>query len=382
MPSRFLRPRSLTLGALALAVPAALAAAIAIPAAPALALDQGNGFQQTNLISDLSNQGAQVVDPNLLNSWGLAFTPASPLWVADNNSGVATLYSISPGGSTATKVPLTVTVPGGRASTNDGSSPTGQVFNPTTGFVVTTPGVGSGPALFIFSSESGQISAWNPAADPVSGGASTATLEHSSPTAVYKGLAIATTDDGTFLYATNFHDGTVDVFNSNFQLVPSAGGFTDPNLPPGYAPFGIQNINGLIYVSYALQNAAKHDDVAGTGHGFIDIYTSNGFLLQRLVTRVDLDSPWGMAVAPTGFGPFGGDLLVGNFGNGEIHAFGLFSGVPLGTLRTPDHQPIQIDGLWGLKFGTATTGGTGTLLFSSGPNGEADGLVGAINPVP
>jgi uncharacterized protein (TIGR03118 family) len=381
MPSRFLRTRSLTVGALALAVPAALAAAVAIPSAPALAIDQGNGFQQTNLVSDLSNQGAQVVDPNLLNSWGLAFTPTSPLWVADNNSGVATLYRIGVGGTTVSKVPLTVTVPGGRAATNDGSSPTGQVFNGTTGFVVTTA-AGSGSALFIFSSESGQITAWSPAADPTTAGMSTATLEHSSPTAVYKGLAIATTDEGTFLYATNFHDGTVDVFNSNFQLVQSAGGFTDPSLPPGYAPFGIQNIDGLIYVSYALQNAAKHDDVAGAGHGFIDIYTSNGFLEKRLVTRVDLDSPWGMAVAPAGFGPFGGDLLVGNFGNGEIHAFGLFSGVPLGALRTADHQPIQIDGLWGLKFGTASTGGTGTLLFSSGPNGEADGLVGAINPVP
>ena len=382
MSARFFRRRRLVVGALAVAVPAAVAVAMAVPSGPALASGPGNEFHQTNLISNLATEGAQVVDKNALNTWGLAFSSTSPLWASDNNSGVATLYNITPGGLTATKRNLTVTVPGGRASTNDGSSPTGQVFNPTSGFVVTTT-AGSGSALFIFDSESGQISAWNPAADPISAaGTSTATLKYSSPTAVYKGLTIATTDEGTFLYAANFHDGTVDVFNSAFQLVHLDGDFTDPDLPPGYAPFGIQNINGLIYVSYALQNATKHDDVAGIGHGFIDVYTSNGFLIERLVSRVDLDSPWGLAEAPAGFGPFAGDLLVGNFGNGLIHAFGLFSGVPRGALLDEQHQPIQIDGLWALKFGTATTGGTGTLLFSSGPNGETDGLIGSINPVP
>jgi uncharacterized protein (TIGR03118 family) len=381
MSAKFFGRRSVTVGALAAAVPAAVALAIAVPSGAALAAGPADEFHQTNLISNLSNQGAQVVDPNLQNSWGLAFTPTSPLWVADNNSGVATLYNINAGGTTASKVNLTVTLPGGRASTGDGSSPTGQVFNPTSGFVVTSKS-GSGPGLFIFSAEAGQISAWNPTADPITAGASTAQVEFSSPTAVYKGLTIATTDDGTFLYASNFHDGTVDVFNSQFQLVHLAGDFTDPHLPPGYAPFGIQNINGLIYVSYALQDAAKHDDVAGTGHGFIDIYTNNGFLVERLVSHVDLNSPWGLAEAPAGFGPFGGDLLVGNFGNGLIHAFGLFSGVPRGTLLNEQHHPIRIDGLWALKFGTATTGGTGTLLFSSGPDNENDGLVGSINPAP
>ena len=382
MSVRFSRPRSLAAGALAVAVPAAVALAVAVPGGAALASGPGNEFHQTNLISDLTNQGAQVVDKDALkNPWGLAFGPMTPLWAADNNSGLATLYSITPGGATASKVGLTVTVPGGRASTNDGSSPTGQVFNPTSGFVVTTP-AGSGPGLFIFSSESGQITAWNPMADPVVKGASTATLKFSSPTAVYKGLTIATNDDGTFLYASNFHDGTVDVFNSQFQLTHLEGDFTDPRLPPGYAPFGIQNINGLIYVTYALQNAAKHDDVAGRGHGFIDIYTSNGFLIERLASRGDLDSPWGLAEAPAGFGPFGGKLLVGNFGNGLIHVYGLFRGDPHGALLDEQHHPIQIDDLWSLKFGTATTGGTGTLLFSAGINDEADGLIGAINPAP
>jgi uncharacterized protein (TIGR03118 family) len=376
----FARPCSLAARVLAVAVPAAVAVAAAVPGGSALASGLRNEFHQTNLISDLGNQGAQVVDPDLQNSWGLALGPMSPLWVADNNSGVATVYSINVGGTTAQKVPLKVTLPGGRASTGDGSSPTGQVFNPTSGFVVTSK-AGSGPALFIFSAEAGQISAWSPAADPVTAGASTAQVEFSSPTAVYKGLTIARTNHHTFLYASNFHDGTVDVFNSRFHLVHLRGDFRDARLPAGYAPFGIQEIDGFIYVTYALQNAAKHDDVAGPGHGFIDVYTADGFLVKRLVSRGDLNSPWGLAEAPGGFGPFGGRLLVGNFGDGLIHVYGLFSGRPHGALLDEHHQPIQVDDLWALKFGTATTGGTGTLLFSAGVNDEKDGLVGSINPV-
>ena len=380
MSSRFFRRRSFTVGLLAVTIPAAAVVAISAPSASAFPFGPKNEFHQTNLISNLGNQGAQVVDANLQNPWGLAFGPTTPLWVSDNNAGVATIYAITPGGAMASKAGLTVTLPGGRASTGDGSSPTGQVFNPTSGFVVTSK-AGSGPALFIFSAEAGQISAWNPMADPVVNGSSTAQVMFSSPTAVYKGLTVASTRFGTFLYASNFHDGRVDVFNSNFRRVHLLGHFRDPFLPRHYAPFGIQNINGLIYVSYALQNAAKHDDVAGSGHGFIDIFTADGFFVKRLVSRGDLDSPWGLAEAPRGFGPFGGDLLVGNFGNGLIHVYGLFSGRPLGALLDEHHQPVQIDDLWALKFGTATTGGTGTLLFSAGINDEKDGLVGSINPV-
>jgi uncharacterized protein (TIGR03118 family) len=381
MSSRFFRPRSFAVGLLAVAVPTAVAVATAVPGASAMTFGAENEFHQTNLISDRGDQGAQVVDPNLQNAWGLALSPTSPLWVADNNAGVATLYSINVGGTTAAKVPLTVTLPGGRASTGDGSSPTGQVFNPTSGFVVTSK-AGSGPGLFIFSAEAGQISAWNPMADPITAGTSTAQVEFSSPTAVYKGLTIASTRHGTFLYASNFHDGTVDVFNSRFQLVHLRGDFRDRRLPAGYAPFGIQAIGGFIYVTYALQNAAKHDDVAGPGHGFIDVYTTNGFLVERLVSRGDLNSPWGLALAPDRFGTFGNRLLVGNFGDGLIHAYGLFSGRPHGALLDEHRQPIQIDDLWALHFGTAATGGTGTLLFSAGINDEKDGLVGSINAVP
>jgi uncharacterized protein (TIGR03118 family) len=373
-------PRFFRLGALATltvgALSAASAVAVAAPAGTTAHHFTGSEFHQTNLVSDLASEGAVVTDPGLLNAWGLAFSATSPLWVSGNNSGLATIYPIPAGGTTATKAGLTVTVQGGRAATNDGSSPTGQVFNGTTGFVVTTA-AGSGAAPFIFDSESGQIQAWSPRADPTH-----ALVEFSSPTAVYKGLAIATSDLGTFLYATNFHDGTVDVFNNTFQPTTLAGNFSDPRIPSGYAPFGIEQIHGLLYVTYAQQDAAKHDSVAGPGKGFVDIFTTDGFLVKRLASRGALNAPWGLAVAPSSFGRFGGDLLVGNFGNGWINAFSQFSGFGAGPLLTDHGAPIAIDGLWALKFGTASTGGTGTLLFSAGPNNQADGLIGSLNPAP
>jgi uncharacterized protein (TIGR03118 family) len=373
MSSRLPRLRSIATGVLAVAVPAALAVAVAAPAASARTHGHDNEFRQTNLVSDISG-AAQLIDPNLVNAWGLALGPTTPLWVADNGTSVATLYGISPGGGTAQQVPAVFTLPPAD------SAPTGQVFNPTSGFVLKSQ-AGEGPALFIFSSESGHIIAWSPKADPVVNGMATAEVKYSSPVgAVYKGLAIASTRFGTFLYATDFHNGRVDVFNSRFHHVHLPGHFRDRHLPKGYAPFGIRAINGFIYVTYAKQDADRHDDVAGLGHGFIDVFTASGFMVERLVSRGALDSPWGLEVAPKGFGPFGGKLLVGNFGNGRIHAYGLFSGRPAGALRGENRKPITIDGLWGLQFGTATTGGTGTLLFSAGPNGEANGLLGSLNP--
>ena len=337
-------------------------------------------YHQTNLISNRSDQGAQVVDPSLRNPWGLALGPTNPLWVADNNAAVATVYTVNAGGTVAARDNLTVALPGGRASTGDGPSPTGQVFNPTTAFVVSST-AGTGPARFIFSAEAGQISAWSPVADPVANGMSTAQVVFSSETAVYKGLTIAATDEGTFLYAPNFHDGTVDVFDSTFHQVHLLGEFRDRSIPASYAPFGIQAIDGLIYVTYAEQDAQKHDDVAGRGHGFIDIFTTDGLLVKRLASRGTLNSPWGLARAPEGFGRFSGMLLVGNFGDGRINAFDQFSGDFAGQLRDESGKPITIDGLWGLRFGTAATGGTATLLFSAGINDENDGLVGSINAV-
>jgi uncharacterized protein (TIGR03118 family) len=360
---------------LAVAAAAVAAAAIAIPAsmASAAAHPPRNEFRQTNLISNLTNQHAKIVDPNLRNPWGLALLPASPLWVADNATGKAGIYTVTAGGAAVANTGRVVTVPGG--------APSGQVANPGSDFVVTTT-AGMGPALFIFSSESGKITAWSPAADPfLANGKATATVEASSKTAIYKGLAIASTKAGSFLYATNFHDGRVEVFNSKFKPVHLAGKFQDPHLPHGYAPFGIQELNGYLYVTYALQNSAREDDVKGPGHGFIDIYTNNGLLVKRLASGGALDSPWGLAIAPSGFGPFRGKLVVGNFGDGKINVFGPVSGHFIAQLRGVTGKPVTIPGLWGLTFGTATTGGTKTLLFSAGIHGEADGLVGSLNAV-
>ncbi len=372
------------LSSLFVAMGVVVALAMAVPVAGASRSDPGNRhneFHQTNLISSRTDQGAQLVDANLKNPWGLALGPGRPLWVADNNAGVATVYRINVGGTTVANAGLTVTLPGGRASTGDGPSPTGQVFNPTDDFTVTS-NAGSGPAAFIFSSESGQITAWNQKADPVSAGMSTAQVEFSSPTAVYKGLALAHADGEAFLYATNFHDGTVDVFDQHFHPAHLDGDFRDPNLPAGFAPFGIQAIDGRLYVTYALQKMPDmHDDMAGPGNGFIDVYTPEGVLVRRLVSHGALNSPWGLAIAPEGFGRFAGKLLVGNFGDGRISAYGRQSGEFEGQLRDEQGQPITIDDLWGLIVGTSTTGGRQTLLFSAGINDEQDGLVGSINRV-
>jgi uncharacterized protein (TIGR03118 family) len=326
---------------------------------------------QTNLVSDLSTVGAAHTDPHLVNSWGLAHGPTSPWWVADNGKGVSTLYD-----SSGNPQSLVVTIPPPSNMPNATSAPTGIVFNSTSDFVV---GHGNNsPALFIFATEDGTISAWNGSAG------STAVLEvdntNQTTGPVYKGLALASTGSGNFLYAANFRTGAVDVFDTHFNKVTlPPGRFTDPNLPAGYAPFGIQNINGKVYVSYALQDSAKHDDVPGAGHGFIDVYDANGVLQQRLVSQGSLNSPWGMTVAPSNFGAFSNDLLVGNFGDGKINAFNPTTGAFLGPVVDATNTPIAIDGLWGLAFGNnAAAGSANTLFFAAGINSEAHGLFGSL----
>jgi uncharacterized protein (TIGR03118 family) len=348
----------------------AVSAMVIVPSGTSSASDgeSDGGFHQTNLVSNLSTVGAQLVDPSLKNPWGLAAGPATPVWVADNGADVATIYPGAVNGSPIVKAGLAVAVPGG--------APTGQVFNPTADFVAGAA-LPKSPARFILSTENGSIVAWNPAAAP-NPQATTAEVEYANPTAVYKGLAIAATLNGSFLYASNFHDGSVDVFDSKFTKVVSPGGFVDASLPNGYAPFGIQNLHGLIYVTYALQDAERHDDVRGRGHGFIDVFTTDGFLLHRLASRGSLDSPWGMAIAPAGFGRFSGQLLVGNFGNGRINVLDPISGEREGQLRGDDERPIAIDGLWGLLPGNGATGGPASVIFSAGLNDEADGLVGTL----
>ncbi len=215
-------------------------------------------------------------------------------------------------------------------------------------------------------------------------------VDNSASGAVYKGLAIASTATGDFLYATNFHAGTVDVFDSHFNPVHMTGAFADPDLPAGYAPFGIQNIGGTIYVTYALQDADKHDDVSGEGHGFVDAFDTGGNLIRRVASKGELNSPWGLALAPADFGTFSNDLLVGNFGNGRVHAFDLGSlegngeFQHRGPLHSAEGPPIAIDGLWALSFGkgAANNGPTNTLFFTAGPDDEQHGLFGMLVGAP
>jgi uncharacterized protein (TIGR03118 family) len=336
-------------------------------------------YQQTNLVSDLPGV-ANVTDTNLVNSWGIVHSPTSPFWIADNGTGFSTLYNgagtpFPPGSPLVVTIPPPANSPAGTLA-----APTGVVFNGTSGFVVSN-GTTSKPAPFIFSTEDGTISGWNPVVNPTH---AILAVDNStqSPSAVYKGLAMGSNATGTFLFATNFRAGTVDVFNSSFKQVSLAGSFSDPNLLPGYAPFGIATIGGDLYVTYALQNAAKHDDVAGPAHGFVDIFDTNGNLIRRLVTRGRLNSPWGLAMAPANFGRYSNDLLVGNFGDGRINAIDPATGDFLGQLRDAGNSPITIDGLWGLDFGNDHNAGPSTtLFFTAGLNGEADGLFGSLESV-
>ena len=355
------------LGALSLACDAGERSTAPSLTSPSLSLRAGplSFYEQHNLVSD-GAVPADLVDAALVNAWGLVASATSPWWVADNGTDSSTLYN----GSTGAKLSLRVSVP---------SAPTGVVFNGGTGFVVTS-GSTSGAARFIFATEEGTILGWSPSVAPTQ---AVLAVDNSAGGAVYKGLAIASTAAGDRLYATNFHAGTVDVFDAAFH--PVLGGFTDAALPPGYAPFGIRHLGGTIYVTYALQDADKHDDVAGVGHGFVNAFDTEGNLLRRVASTGRLNSPWGLAVAPADFGTFSGDLLVGNFGDGHINAFdpGHFRGDgelrPRGQLHAADGPPITIDGLWAIAFGNgAAAGPTNALFFTAGPFGEAHGLFGKL----
>ena len=320
-------------------------------------------YEQHDLVSD-GAVAADLVDAALVNAWGLVASATSPWWVADNGTGLSTLYN----GNTGAKVALTVSVPG---------APTGIVFNSGPSFVVTS-GTKSGPARFIFASEDGTISGWTPA---VAATQAVVAVDNSAGGGVYKGLAIVSTASGDRLYATNFRAATVDVFDASFHSVP--GGFVDPGLPAGYAPFGIRSLGGAIYVTYALQDADKKDDVAGEGHGFVNAFDTGGHLLRRVASGGRLNSPWGLALAPADFGAFSGDLLVGNFGDGHINAFDPHRGhgglQQRGQLHAADGRPIAIDGLWAIAFGNgAAAGPANVLFFTAGPLDEEHGLLGKL----
>jgi uncharacterized protein (TIGR03118 family) len=362
------------------AVVAAGIALIAAARADDPAAVQKNAYGFKVLVSD--QLGAKVKDTNLKNAWGVAFSPAgSPFWIADNASGKSTLYL-----GDGTIVPLVVTIPCPRKAAPDSgcsakppsAAPTGIVFNTNPkGFVV--PGTGS-PAAFIFDTEDGTISAWNgsPTLTKAVLVVDNATKPSAALGAVYKGLALGVNEAGQFLFATNFRAGTVEVYDTGFKKV-STTGFKDPTIPAGYAPFGIQNIDGSLIVTYALQKPGKHDDLEGPGHGFVDAFDTNGKLLRRLATRGNLNSPWGVARASYAFGPFSGDLLVGNFGNGQINAL-----TPtLVTLKGTNGLPLAVTGgrgLWTLTLGGGMKSNPSTLYFTSGPNDEMNGRFGTITP--
>ena len=326
-------------------------------------------FRQ-NLVSDLPGV-ADRIDPNLVNPWGIAYGPTTPFWISAAGTGVSTIYD---GNGVPTRT--AVAIPGPAGSKLPGA-PTGIVFNPSTTDFAVAPGQ---PARFIFATEDGTIAAWN------SGAAAVTKADLSALGAVYKGLALANSGGKNYLYAANFSAGRVDVFDANFTPATVGGSFTDPNLPASFAPFNIQNIGGKLYVTYAKPDAEKHDDVSGPGNGYVNVFDTSGNLLQRLVSQGPLNSPWGVVLAPAGFGGYGGALLVGNFGDGLINAFNPATGAWLGALRDGSGKALAIDGLWGLTFGNGTRAGdTHTLYFTAGIAGggavEDHGLFGSIVPV-
>jgi len=381
--------------------PLKAAALIGIAAAATIARAAGdesdrNAYVITPLVSNLSGAAAHR-DPVLQNAWGIAFSPAgSPFWVNDNVTGCSTLYT---GDGTKLGLQVSIPLPGNVVAPGScqpvdpnnppnptPATPTGIVWNPSAAFLV--PGTKI-PAVFIFATEDGTLSAWAGGLNP-SNNAVLAVDNSASPTAaagaVYKGLVFGLSAKGGFLYATNFRAGRIDVFgppgaDGQFTAVTTGGGFVDGGLPAGYAPFGIANIDGDLFVTYARQDAAKHDDVAGPGRGFVDVFDTDGHLLRRFASRGSLNSPWGVTRASFAFGRFSGRILIGNFGNGRIGAFNN-DGTFAGELEDADGNPLAIDGLWTLTLGGGRGSSSDSLYYAAGPNDEVNGSFGTIAPAP
>lgn len=349
-----------------------LAAGLGLLAAPAFAdpitlsdaqLDAvaaGTDFSTTNLVADKPGVAANT-DPDLVNPWGLARAPGGPLWVADNGSGKSTVYNRT----TGAKLPLTVTIPVPGGGT---SAPTGAVFNRSDrdDFIVKANGK-SGRSAFLFATEDGTIAGWSPR---VNRNQAVIAVDQSKQGAVFKGLTQGVAADSDRLFAADFAHNRVDIFDGQFRQV---GSFTDSTVPSGFAPFNVQSLNGSLYVSFAKRQTNGTDDVAGVGNGFIDVFDSTGHLQRRLVSNGPLNSPWGMTIAPQSFGQFAGSLLVGNFGDGKVHAFDPTTGKAMGELMMANGKPLVVDGLWSLRRGP-----NGSVTFSAGPNDEKDGLLGTI----
>ena len=354
----------------ALALVASLGLLLGVaPSAAAVNPNAENLYSVHKLVSDVPGEAA-MTDPDLVNGWGISRSGGSPWWVSDNGTNKSTLYQIDNITGMATKQALVVTIPG---------APTGQVRNISTTDFVVSMGAVSGPAIFIFATDDGQIAGWNPAVDATNAISAVTTAD-----AVYLGLAIGNSGGNNYLYAANFAAARIDVFNAAFGDGSGdlAGNFTDPGIPAGYAPFGIQAIGSEIFVAYAKQNPAEPDEeLHCAGCGYVSVFGTDGTFHGRVASQGELNAPWGLAKAPANFGKFSGDLLVGNFGDGRIHAFrkGEDGWEEHGVMKGTDHTPIEIDGLWGIGFGNgAAAGPTNTLFFAAGPDDETHGLFGSI----
>lgn len=360
---------------LAVLAGAGLLMAGAIPATAAN-VNSDNAFVVHNLQSDVVG-AADHVDADLVNGWGIVASPTSPWWVSDNGTNRSTLYN----GNTGAKVPLTVDIAGAAGART--GRPTGIVFNGSTTDFLVTSGAGTSNARFIFDSEDGTVSGWN-------GGPTSIVKFTTSNGAIYKGLAIGSVGTANYLYAADFHNAHVDVLNSAWALQTWAGAFVDPGIPAGFAPFGIQNIAGRIYVTYAKQDADAEDEIAGPGLGYVSVFGTDGSFQGRVASGGDLNAPWGLAWAPASWERFGDHLLVGNFGDGRINGYRWAGGgwEARGHLKGTDRRPIAIDGLWGIGFGNnngtnnGAAGPNTTLFFAAGPDDEDHGLFGSIAAAP
>lgn len=342
--------------------------ALILWAAPARAT-----YLETDLVSD-GFVPAPTIDPAFVNPWGITYPPGGPFWINENGSGQSALFNTT-GQPFPIGNPLVVTVPpppGSPSGTT--SNPTGVVFNSSTTDFLISPG---NAARFMFATENGTIAGWNPAVNPTQ---AVTLINNSAAGAVYKGATVLGNGTANLLYAANFAQGRIDVFNSSFTPVRS---FTGANLPPGFAPFDVQALNGNLFVTYALVGPNGRDDMAGPGNGFVDEFDANGNFLRRIASGGTLNSPWGLAFAPATFGQFANDLLVGNFGDGRVNAFNPLTGQFLGQLLDRNGNPITIDGLWGLIVGNGGNGGDpNSIYFTAGINGELDGLFGSLSSIP
>ena len=336
-------------------------------------LEASDAYLVRNLVSDIQDL-ADYTDPNLQGAWGISESATSPFWIANAGSGTSTLY-----GTSGAPVALVVAIPPSKGGGPAGS-PTGTVYNGTSGFAIA-----SGAATpFLFATFDGTIQGWSPAVDRTH---SKIMVDNSASGAEYFGLAMATADSGnTYLYAANFHSGAIDIFDSNYKPVAMPGGFRDPDIPSGWAPFNIQNIGGNLYVAFAKQNASHTFSVSGPGLGFVDVFAPNGVMIQQLIVKGPLNAPWGLAKAPAGFGDYSGNLLVGNFGDGTINAFDPKTGDWIAELKDPIGAPITIPNLWALQAGNGASGGEASAIYFTagipGPDNGNHGLFGRLHAAP